>query len=49
MLLGKILTDRHGWRFYWDNNWPGFRFEDEKGDVYPMNDFSGLYAELKGN
>jgi hypothetical protein len=51
MLVGNILRDHHGWQFYWQdygpNAAPGFFFKDEKGDCYPVNDFSGLYEEQK--
>jgi hypothetical protein len=48
MLSGSVLVDDHGWIFFWNDSQPGFQFRDEKGDLFTVNDFSGL-REKKQN
>jgi hypothetical protein len=36
MMAGSVLVDDHGLIFFWNDSHPGFQFEDEKGDRYPV-------------
>jgi hypothetical protein len=50
MLAGRTLKDERGWIFFWKDrgsNKVGFWLRDDKDNVYPVRDFSGLYEEAK--
>jgi hypothetical protein len=51
MLAGRVLKNDKGWLFFWEDSSSddkaGFFFQDEKGDIDRVRDFSGLYEEAR--
>jgi hypothetical protein len=50
MLAGRVLKDEIGHYFFWKDRGKdgvGFWFRDNKYDLHPVLDFSGLYEEAR--